>query len=54
LGDEVHIGGTQLCSGEAGVVVAREITTGVYDNKTGFFREALATYLRNDAGPLWE
>lgn len=53
-GDEVHIGGTQLNSGDAEVVLAREITTGVYDRKTGFFREVLTTYLRNDAGPVWE
>jgi hypothetical protein len=53
-GDEVHIGGTEHNPGEAEVVLAREITTGAYDNKTGFFRETLTTYLRNDAGPLWE
>ena len=53
-GDEVHIGGTQLNSGKAEVVLAREITTGVSDKKTGLFWETLTTYLRNDAGPLWE
>lgn len=52
-GDEVRIVG-QVTLGEAEVVLAREITTGKFDDKAGFFRETLTTYLRNDDGPFWE
>jgi hypothetical protein len=45
-GDQVHIVGSQMRSGEADVVLAREITIGSYANGT--------YYLRNDDGPLWE
>ncbi|HWF07025.1 MAG TPA: hypothetical protein VG297_01110 [Bryobacteraceae bacterium] len=53
-GDYVHIVGTQVKSGESDVVLAREITTGSIDRKTGTFHEDMSTYLWNDAGPLWE
>lgn len=45
-GDEVHIVGSQTKSGEADVVLAREITIGSYTNGT--------YYLRDDDGPFWE
>jgi hypothetical protein len=52
-GDEVHIVGTEVQSGDADVVLAREITTGSIDKRTGIFHEDMTIYLRNDAGPLW-
>jgi hypothetical protein len=52
-GDYVHIVGTQIRSGEADVVLARAITTGSVDKRTGMFREDMTIYLRNDDGPLW-
>lgn len=52
-GDYVHIVGTQLKSGDADIVVARAITTGSVDKRTGMFREDMTIYLRNDNGPLW-
>jgi len=45
-GDEVRIVGSQIKSGEADIVLARQITIGSYTNGT--------YYLRNDDGPLWE
>lgn len=44
-GDEVHIVGSQTKSEEADVVLAREITIGLYNRGT--------FYLRDDNGPLW-
>jgi hypothetical protein len=52
-GDEVHIVGTEAKSGDADVVLAREITTGSIDKRTGIFHEDMTIYLRNDEGPLW-
>lgn len=53
-GDYVHIVGTEMKSGDASVVVARSITTGSVDKRTGTFREDMTIYLQNDAGPLWQ
>jgi hypothetical protein len=53
-GDYVHIVGTELKSGTSDVVVARTISTGSLDRKTGIFREDMTIYLWNDAGPLWQ
>lgn len=52
-GDYIHIVGTQLRTGGADVVVARAISTGSVDKRTGTFREDMTIYLRNDDGPLW-
>lgn len=52
-GDYVHIVGTEVKSGESDVVLAREITTGSVDRKSGTFHEDMSLYVRNDAGPLW-
>jgi hypothetical protein len=52
-GDYVHIVGTQVKSGDAEVVLARAITTGSVDRRTGIFHEDMTIYLRNDSGPLW-
>jgi hypothetical protein len=52
-GEYVHIVGTQVKSGEADVVLAREITKGSIDNVTGVFHEDMTIHLRNDEGPLW-
>lgn len=52
-GDDVHIVGTEVNSGDTDVVLAREITTGAVDRKTGIFHENMTIYLRNDEGPLW-
>jgi hypothetical protein len=52
-GEYVHIVGTQVKSGEVDVVLAREITTGSIDRRTGIFHEDMTIYLRNDEGPLW-
>jgi len=52
-GDYVHIVGTQVKSGDADVVIARAITTGSIDKRTGIFHEDMTIYLRNDEGPLW-
>ena len=52
-GDYVHIVGTEVRSGETDVVVARSITTGSIDKRTGMFHEDVTIYLRNDEGPLW-
>lgn len=52
-GDYVHIVGTEVKSGGTDVVLAREIDTGMYDNRTGAFRVTLTIYLRNDEGPFW-
>jgi hypothetical protein len=49
----VHIVGTPVKSGEADVVLARAITTGSIDKRTGLFHEDMTIYLRNDDGPLW-
>jgi len=53
-GDYVHIVGTEVKSGDANVVVARSITTGSIDKRTGIFHEDMTVYLRNDDGPLWQ
>jgi hypothetical protein len=50
-GEEMHILGTELTPNEAGVVVAREITSGKYNR--GVFHANMTIYLRNDEGPLW-
>jgi hypothetical protein len=52
-GEYVHIVGTLEKSGEADVVLAREITTGSIDKTTGIFHENMTIHLRNDEGPLW-
>ncbi len=52
-GAYVHIVGTQVRSGAADVVLARAISTGSVDKRTGIFREDMTIYLRNDEGPLW-
>jgi hypothetical protein len=52
-GDYIHIVGTQMKSGDAEVIVARAISTGSVDRRTGIFREDMTLYLRNDEGPLW-
>lgn len=52
-GDYIHIVGTQVKSGDADVVLARAITMGSVDKRTGMFREDMTIYLRNDEGPLW-
>ncbi len=52
-GDYVHIVGTQVKSGDGDVVLARAITTGSVDKRTGMFHEDMTVYLRNDDGPLW-
>jgi hypothetical protein len=51
--ENVHIVGTVVKSGDADVVLAREITTGVIDPKTREYSDNMTIYLRNDAGPLW-
>ena len=53
-GDYVHIVGTEMKSGTSDVVVARSISTGSVDKRTGIFREDMTIYLWNDAGPLWQ
>jgi hypothetical protein len=53
-GEYLHVIGTQIQAGHAEVVLAREITSGLYDQRTGAFRPTLTVYLRNDAGPLWD
>ena len=52
-GEDVHIVGTEVKEGDADVVLAREITTGALDRRTGIFHENMTIYLRNDEGPLW-
>jgi hypothetical protein len=52
-GQDVHIVGTEVKEGETDVVLAREITTGAIDKRTGIFHENMTIYLRNDQGPLW-
>ena len=51
-GEYIRIVGT-LESGDSDVVLAREITTGNYDQARNIFRPTLTIYLRNDQGPLW-
>jgi hypothetical protein len=51
-GDEVHIVGTETNSGNADVVLAREITRGKYNR--GVFHPEMTHYLRNNDGPFWE
>ena len=53
-GAYVHIVGTEVNSGGSDVVVARSISTGSVDKRTGIFREDMTIYLWNDAGPLWQ
>lgn len=52
-GEEVHIVGIETAENGADVVLAREITTGTIDRRTGIFHENMTIYLRNDEGPLW-
>jgi len=52
-GDYVHIVGSEVKSA-SGLVVARSITTGSVDRRTGIFREDMTIYLWNDNGPLWD
>lgn len=52
-GEEVHIVGIETAENGADVVLAREITTGTVDRRTGIFHENMTIYLRNDEGPLW-
>jgi len=52
-GDEVHVVGMQT---ETNVVLARQITTGTFDNSPrggGAFRADTTVYLRGDDGPFW-
>jgi hypothetical protein len=51
-GEYIRVLGT-LQAGDADVVLAREITTGNYDQAHNIFRPTLTIYLRNDEGPLW-
>ena len=51
-GDYVRIVGS-LRAGEVDSVLAREISTGLYDAAHNIFRPTLTIYLRNDEGPLW-
>ena len=51
-GDFVRIVGS-LRAGEVDSVLAREISTGLYDAAHNIFRPTLTIYLRNDEGPLW-
>ena len=48
-GDYVRIAGTA----QGDTVLAREITTGLYDERHNIFRPNLTIYLRNDDGPFW-
>jgi hypothetical protein len=51
-GDYVRIlGFTTPASGD--VILAREVTTGLYDERHNIFRPTLTIYLRNDDGPFW-
>jgi hypothetical protein len=50
-GDELHVLG--IVDEDARKILAREITTGTYDEKKGVFRPDMTFYLRNEAGPLW-
>lgn len=52
-GEYVHIVGIEGKAGDADIVLAREITTGAIDKRTGVFRENMTIHLRNDEGPLW-
>jgi hypothetical protein len=52
-GSELHIVGTQTKVGGSEVVLAREITSGYTDARTGRFHANLTVYLRNDDGPMW-
>jgi len=52
-GDDVRIEGTESKVGQTEVVLARSITTGSFDNRSGAFRADLTVYLRNDDGPFW-
>jgi hypothetical protein len=52
-GDYIHIVVTEMKSGDADVLVARAISPGSVDKRTGIFREDMTIYLRNDEGPLW-
>jgi hypothetical protein len=52
-GDEVRITGSQTKSGNKEIVLAREMTTGFTDARTGRFHPNLTVYLRNDDGPMW-
>lgn len=55
-GDEVEVSGTRLepKAGEAAVVLAREITTGIRDPRSGVFHATLTVFLRNDDGPFFD
>ena len=53
-GEYIHIVGTEVNSNGSDVVVARSISTGSVDKRTGVFRENMTIYLWNDAGPLWQ
>jgi hypothetical protein len=51
-GDYVRIVGSAT-AGDPDTILAREITTGLYDPAHNVFRPTLTIYLRNDEGPLW-
>jgi hypothetical protein len=51
-GDYVRIVGS-MRTGDVDSVLAREISTGLYDAAHNIFRPTLTIYLRNDEGPLW-
>lgn len=51
-GDYVRIVGYPTAA-SSDVILAREITTGLYDRAHDIFRPTLTIYLRNDDGPFW-
>jgi hypothetical protein len=51
-GDYVRIVGTAQ-AGDVDTILAREISTGLYDAAHNIFRPTLTIFLRNDEGPLW-
>jgi hypothetical protein len=52
-GEELNVTGTQTKLGGGEVVLAREITSGFTDARTGRFHKDVTVYLRNDIGPMW-
>jgi hypothetical protein len=55
-GDEVEVQGIRVepQPGEATVVLAKEITTGQRDVRSGVFHATLTVFLRNDDGPFFD
>ena len=52
-GDQLHIVGMQTKVGGSEVILAREISIGYADARSGHFRATATVYLRNDDGPMW-